>query len=52
MMNLNMSIILSVKITRHRIFCISSFLTIIPSIYTDEIFSLVFIDGYCEAIFN
>jgi hypothetical protein len=34
------------------IFFIPSFITVIPSIYTDEIFSLVFIDGNCEGIFN
>jgi len=28
------------------------FFIVIPSIYTDEIFSLVFIDGYYEGIFN
>ena len=28
------------------------FFTIIPWVYTDEIFSSVFIDGYCEDIFS
>ena len=54
-MSLNPSIILSVKMTCHRtfyLFIISSFPTVILSVYIKKIFLSVFTNCYYDGIFN
>jgi hypothetical protein len=55
-MNLNLSVIMFVKITCHRtfwlFFLIPSFSTLILLVYTERICLLVFTDGHCKDIFN